>query len=139
MKIELTTDQIKQLIDDGFLDIDLGYGSKLYYECAADGTFNYGEIFDPCGLTEKRKSFAFDRKDLNKLKPTKPDDPSWYHNDPLCPTCQTYMIYKFAIFFSVIFIIFILNLVRKNKLDEKYSILEENLVKLLKKAEESNE
>ena len=33
------------------------------------------------------------------------------------------MIYKFAIVFSIIFVIFILNLVRKNKLDEKYSIL----------------
>ena len=33
------------------------------------------------------------------------------------------MIYYFAIAFSVVFIIFILNLVRKNKLDEKYSIL----------------
>lgn len=33
------------------------------------------------------------------------------------------MIYKFAIVLAVLFIIFILNLVRKNKLDEKYSIL----------------
>lgn len=33
------------------------------------------------------------------------------------------MIYYFAIVFSIIFILFILNLVRKNKLDEKYSIL----------------
>lgn len=33
------------------------------------------------------------------------------------------MIYYFAIAFSIIFIIFILNLVRKNKIDEKYSIL----------------
>lgn len=33
------------------------------------------------------------------------------------------MIYKFAIVFSIVFIIFILNLVRKNKLDEKYAIL----------------
>lgn len=33
------------------------------------------------------------------------------------------MIYCFAIAFSIIFILFILNLVRKNKLDEKYSIL----------------
>ena len=33
------------------------------------------------------------------------------------------MIYKFAIVLSIIFIMFILNLVRKNKLDEKYSIL----------------
>ena len=33
------------------------------------------------------------------------------------------MIYTFAIIFSIAFIIFIMNLVRKNKLDEKYSIL----------------
>lgn len=33
------------------------------------------------------------------------------------------MIYYFAISFSIIFILFILNLVRKNNLDEKYSIL----------------
>ena len=33
------------------------------------------------------------------------------------------MIYYFAIGFSIVFIAFILNLVRKNKLDEKYSIL----------------
>ena len=33
------------------------------------------------------------------------------------------MIYYFAIIFSLVFIVFILNLVRKNKLDEKYSIL----------------
>lgn len=33
------------------------------------------------------------------------------------------MIYKFALIFSIAFIIFIINLVRKNKLDEKYSIL----------------
>ena len=33
------------------------------------------------------------------------------------------MIYKCAMIFSIIFIIFILNLFRKNKVDEKYSIL----------------
>lgn len=33
------------------------------------------------------------------------------------------MIYIFAIIFAIIFEIFILNLVKKNKLDEKYSIL----------------
>lgn len=33
------------------------------------------------------------------------------------------MIYTFAIIFSIILIIFIINLVKKNKLDEKYSIL----------------
>lgn len=33
------------------------------------------------------------------------------------------MIYIFAIVFAIIFELFILNLVRRNKLDEKYSIL----------------
>lgn len=33
------------------------------------------------------------------------------------------MIYKFAVIFSIILILFIINLVRKDKLDEKYSIL----------------
>ena len=33
------------------------------------------------------------------------------------------MIYKFAIVVSVLFILFIINLVRRGKLDEKYSIL----------------
>ena len=33
------------------------------------------------------------------------------------------MIYKFAILFSLILILVIINLVRKNKLDEKYSML----------------
>lgn len=34
-------------------------------------------------------------ENLQKLIPTKPDDPSWYHDYPLCPTCRTYMIYNF--------------------------------------------
>lgn len=33
------------------------------------------------------------------------------------------MIYKFALIFSILLILFVLNLVKKNKLDEKYSIL----------------
>ena len=33
------------------------------------------------------------------------------------------MVYLFAIFFSIVFICFIINLVKKEKLDEKYSIL----------------
>ena len=33
------------------------------------------------------------------------------------------MVYYFAILFAIIFIFFILNLVKNNKLDEKYSIL----------------
>lgn len=33
------------------------------------------------------------------------------------------MVYRFALIFAVIFLFFIINLVRKNKLDEKYSVL----------------
>ena len=33
------------------------------------------------------------------------------------------MVYYFAIIFAIIFALFILNLVRKNRLDEKYAIL----------------
>lgn len=33
------------------------------------------------------------------------------------------MIYYFSFIFAIIFVVFILNLVKKNKLDEKYSIL----------------
>lgn len=33
------------------------------------------------------------------------------------------MIYKLALIFAVLFLLFIIDLVRKNKLDEKYSIL----------------
>lgn len=33
------------------------------------------------------------------------------------------MIYNIGIIFAIIFLIFILNLVRKNKLDEKYSVV----------------
>lgn len=33
------------------------------------------------------------------------------------------MIYKFAILFSIIFVIFVMQLVRKDKLEEKYSML----------------
>lgn len=97
MKIELTSEQLDQLRKDQYLDIDLGNGASLYFEFNSNDSFLYGEIHDPnpkIGM-EKRNTYTFDVENLNKLKPTKPDDPSWYHNDPLCPTCETYMIYKF--------------------------------------------
>ena len=97
MKIELTPEQIDKLREDQHLDIDIGNGAGLYFEFGSDLCFVYGEICDPnpkIGL-EKRNVYYFDTNDLNKIKPTKPDDPSWHHNDPLCPNCGTYMIYKF--------------------------------------------
>lgn len=97
MKIELDPEQIDLLRENRYLNIDLGNGSSIYLEFESDGSFSYGEIWNPnpkIGI-EKRKTYSFSSEDLGKLKPEKPDDPSWYHNDPLCPTCQTYMIYKF--------------------------------------------
>ncbi len=96
MNIKLTSEQIEELKKDSYLSIDLGDGAYLYYERNSDGTFSYGEICDPkVDKNQQRKSYSFDTEGLQKLIPTKPDDPSWHHNYPLCPTCGTYMIYNF--------------------------------------------
>lgn len=97
MNIKLTPEQIDELRKDSFLNIDLGNGATMYFEFNTDSTFLYGEIYDSNSNIgkDKRKTYVFDCEALSKIKPTKPDDPSWYHNDPLCPTCGTYMIYKF--------------------------------------------
>lgn len=94
MKIKLTPEQIEQLKEDEYLDIDLGNGAALYFEFNKDGTFAYSEIFNQKG-TDRRKAYAFSYEDLERLLPKKPHDPSYYHNDPLCPNCGTYLIYKF--------------------------------------------
>ena len=95
MKIELTEEQIKQMYEDSYLDINLEDGAKLYFEFHTDKTFSYGEIYNPKPVDGKRNTYSFDVKDLNKLIPTKPGDPSWHHEWPMCPSCGTYMIYNF--------------------------------------------
>lgn len=37
----------------------------------------------------------FDSDDNLELKAARPYNSSYYHNDPLCPTCRTHMIYHF--------------------------------------------
>ena len=78
MKIDLTEEQYKQLKEDGVLDISApGDGIQFYIE------YN------------SRRDYALNFEELEKLKAKKPYDPSWYHDKPLCPNCNTYMIYNF--------------------------------------------
>lgn len=96
MNIQLTPEQIEEFKKDCWIDLELGDGAYLYCECNSDGTFLYGEICNPkVDKNQKRKRYTFDTESLQKLIPTKPEDPSWHHNYPLCPSCGTYMIYNF--------------------------------------------
>jgi hypothetical protein len=92
MKIKLTEEQIAQMYEDSYLDIELEDRAKLYFEFNNDKTFSYAEIYNP---KPARNGYCFDEKDLKKLVPTKPYDPSWHHDWPTCPSCGTYMIYNF--------------------------------------------
>ena len=40
-------------------------------------------------------SYAHETRVFELVKAKRPHDPSYWHNDPLCPTCGTYMIYNF--------------------------------------------
>jgi len=96
MKIELTPEQIEQLHQDHY--IDLGWGkNRFYIEIDKNGNFSYAEVsavFDEEDEM-KRRAYWFDTKSLQKMAPRKPYDPSYYRNDPLCPSCSAYMIYHF--------------------------------------------
>jgi hypothetical protein len=95
MKIQLTEEQIKQIRNDSWVDIDFDDGMWLHFEFNDDMTFSYGEIKNPLPTNGRIRAFAFDEKDLKKLVPAKPYDPNWHHDWPTCPTCGTYMIYNF--------------------------------------------
>ena len=96
MKIELTPEQIQQFQEDGYIILDWGK-NRFYIEVDKNGHFLYGEVSSVFNEEDdmKRKAYCFDEKDLQKMHPRKPYDPSWYHNEPLCPSCQAYMIYHF--------------------------------------------
>lgn len=95
MKIVLTQEQIEQLKTDTYLEIDMSNGARMYFEFDGDGTFSYGEIYNQKDEVGRRNGFYFDSNDLERLISKRPNDPSFYHNDPLCPNCGTYMIYQF--------------------------------------------
>lgn len=96
MRIDLTEEQYKELKEDGVLDIAApGKGIRLYVEYSETMDVDYIEAFHDELPKHNRRDYALGWEDLEKLRPKKPDDPSWYHNKPLCPNCGTYMIYNF--------------------------------------------
>jgi len=96
MKIALTEEQYAELRKDHYLEIIINEATKqnLYFEFNDAGAFNYGEI-NQKGVPGYPRGFYFDDGDLKKIIPAKPTDPSWYHNEPLCPNCGAYMLYHY--------------------------------------------
>ena len=97
MKINLTEEQLNQILKDGWLRVDSDSGFGIYLEFGTDLNFQYGEITHSKQTVDLgyRRGFVFDSDELKRLIPAKPSDPSYYSNDPLCPNCRAYMLYKF--------------------------------------------
>lgn len=93
MEIKATNEQVDELLKDCFADIQVG-NYRIYLELNKDGSLWYVELIkSKNGKAEQ--GYAFDTEMLEKMLPKRPHDPHYYHNDPLCPNCQTYMIYQF--------------------------------------------
>ena len=91
MEVKLSADDF---LDDKWIDIVIGENHRLYVELdCEDNPFYFEIIHSQNGKT--LQGFAFDRTELEKLKPKRLRDPSYFSNDPLCPSCGTYMIYNF--------------------------------------------
>lgn len=97
MKVELSEEQVNQFVSDEYMDIDAG-NYRFYFEIDKDTSGklrpSYFEI-SMKGAKGNFKPVAHNVKELRKLEPLKPADPSWHHNDPLCPSCRSYMLYKY--------------------------------------------
>ena len=94
MDISLTKEQIDETLEDGWIGIKKQAGPWIYCEFDRNGGFEYAEYYKP-GVKRAEGCFSFNHSDLERLKPKRPNDPSYYSNEPLCPNCRTYMIYKF--------------------------------------------
>lgn len=95
MDINLTQEQIKEFLKNGYINVYMG-DYRFYMELGGLGSdlISYFELVkSENGKTVQ--SYKHDVGELKLLKPKRPYDPSWYHNDPLCPNCQTYMIYHY--------------------------------------------
>lgn len=93
MEIKATDEQEREFLEDYYADIQVG-NYRVYLELNADGSLWYAELVkSKNGKTEQ--GYAFDTGMLEKMIPKRPSDSRYYHNEPLCPNCQTYMIYKF--------------------------------------------
>lgn len=94
MDINLTREQINDFLKDEYININLG-DYRIYMEISHEkkDIWYFELIKSKNGKTIQ--GYAHDISELELLESKRPEDPSWYHNDPLCPNCQTYMIYKF--------------------------------------------
>lgn len=94
MDINLTPEQINDFLEDTYVNINLG-DYRIYLELTGkEKDIWYFELVkSKNGKTIQ--GYAHDISELKLLEPKRPEDPSWHHNDPLCPNCRTYMIYKF--------------------------------------------
>ena len=93
MRIKLTPEQIEELKNDGYMEIEEPENkTNVYLEFSKGLNFTYCEIRMHDDNTQ---TYCFDEVDLKKLKPRKPIDPSYYNDRPLCPTCQAYMIVNY--------------------------------------------
>lgn len=93
MDINLTREQINDFLKDEYININLG-DYRIYMELTREKDIWYFELIkSKNGKTIQ--GYAHDVSQLELLNPKRLNDPSWYRNDPLCPNCGTYMIYKF--------------------------------------------
>ena len=93
MDINLTQKQAEEFLNDEYININLG-DYRIYMELTREKDIWYFE-FVKSKNGKTIQGYAHNVSQLELLNPKRLNDPSWYHNDPLCPNCGTYMIYKF--------------------------------------------
>lgn len=93
MDINLTQEQIDEFLDNRYINFIIG-DYRIYVQLSRENDIWYFELVK--SLNGKTvQSYSHTITELELLRPKRPYDPSWYHNDPLCPHCRTYMIYNF--------------------------------------------
>lgn len=93
MKFQFTKDQIETFLADEWIDADLG-DYDFYIELDSDMNISYFEMTHKSDGKTKQ-GYAFSSSDLDRLYEKKPEDPSWYRNEPRCPRCGAYLLYKY--------------------------------------------
>ena len=96
MKINLTDEQLNQILKDGFLDIGSDTGFGIYVEVGKDMNFQDFEI-NHSKETQKlghKSGYCFGDEDIKRLLATKPGF-GYTSGDWLCPNCETHLIYNF--------------------------------------------
>lgn len=94
MKIELTADQRKELIETGFIRIEIDECNWIYAESqyGDEWHFGYGEIGHKGN--QRYDGYCFDTQDLEKLKPAKPVK-KLYQSELGCPQCHSTLTLRY--------------------------------------------